>query len=77
MVEGYLKMKRNIKKIYFPRFLAVVIISILFFALKDSNFFALDDYFSLGDISVQSKSESAEVFGVDFKENKITLENFA
>lgn len=67
-------MKRYIKKAYSPKFLAAVLISILFFALKDSNFFALDDYFSIGDVSVQSKSESAEVFNLGFEENKITLD---
>ncbi|MBQ2671318.1 MAG: BspA family leucine-rich repeat surface protein [Clostridia bacterium] len=66
-------MKKYIKKAYFPKFLAAVLISILIFFLNSSNFFALDDYFSLCDVSVQSKSESAEVFHLGFEENKITL----
>ena len=64
-------MKKHKTKSYLPKFLAVVFISFLYFTFKIGNFFALDDYFSILDVSVLSQSESAEFSYVDFEENKI------
>lgn len=64
-------MKKYIKKIYLLKLLVVTLISFLFFVFKIGDFFALENSFSILDVSVQSKSESAEISYVNFKGNKI------